>query len=203
VDEAAAIAALSEVAEEIGGIVRKRVDQDGIPSEKGGTQEDEEMSAAEKEELRLLRTEMQATTQSFHKMAKDVEAIKAAEGERGKREEQSRAAEIERRVEALIAEGKATDAMRADVVHMFTKAPAEAERIFGAAAKVVPIGEDQSGGESGKSKTEQGDDIRPHETVVIRNLISMGIKPDKAKARVIAMREQINEGAVKVGLHTA
>lgn len=167
IDRMAAISALSDRVEEIGAMVRQALDKDGMPSDepKKDAEPAQTSQAASSEaapvqasqnaapaapaaepvadEARLLRTEVAALTAQVQTMSQHINVVKAAHDAAESRKADERKASIEREADAIIADGRALDSQRDDVVYMLTHAPERAARLF--SVKVVPLGTSQAG----------------------------------------------------------
>lgn len=157
VDRMAAISALSDRVEEIGAMIRQAMDKDGMPSDEPKEEPAQASQAAEPvqasqaaqaaepvvDEARLLRTEVAALTSQLHQLSAHVNVVKAAHDAAEQTKASEKRAAIEREADAIIADGRALDSQRDDVVYMLSHAPERAARLF--SAKVVPLGTSQAG----------------------------------------------------------
>lgn len=149
VDVAAAVAAMGDLGETIGRLVREALDRDGVPSEQPTT-------ASEPQGQRLLRIQLDGQATQLRKLSEGLASVTAKLSERDARDaavakdladkqDAERKAKIESDADAIIADGRARDTQRDDVVYLLTHRPDMVARTYG--EKVVPLGTTQSGDE--------------------------------------------------------
>ena len=191
VDELAAIAAMSEMSDAIGGMVRDQLNQDGMPSE---TEMAAEPVVASVEPAAVVTASVKVGTDadaaSIRLMSARIVNLEADLAKRVASDKAATAARIEADADKLIADGYALDSQRADVVFLMSTAPDRVASIFG--TKVSPVGATQapvvaatvaSGADAFEASLP--DDQRGFYTMLKANM-----PKERAQARLIALREK-------------
>lgn len=189
VDELAAIAAMAEMADKIGGMVRDQLDQDGMPS-------DAEMATepvvASVDPVAVVTASVKATADaaSIRLMSARIVKLESDLAKREAADAAAKAARIEADADKLIADGYALDSQRADVVFLMSTAPERVNSIFG--SKVSPVGVTQAPVVS--ASVAPGVDAfeasLPDDQRAFYLTLAANMPKDRAQARLIALREK-------------
>lgn len=198
VDELAAIAAMSEMSEAIGGMVRDQLNQDGMPSEVEATVASE-ATAAPAVVTASVKVGTDADAASIRLMSARIVKLEADLAKREAFDKAATAARIEADADKLIADGYALDSQRADVVFLMSTAPDRVASIFG--TKVSPVGVTQAPVVvEGVAPDKFEASLKPEQRTFYASLpddqrgffkmLASNMPPDRAQARLIALREK-------------
>lgn len=215
VDRAAAVAALDENTDAIAGLLRQRLDSDGMPQEEPTEMADEPKEEpktasdnpekrAEDIEARALANDVKILASRVAELTAEQKKLKAKQDAEDTQRKADKSAADTKRVDDMIACGALLDTEKEDALWMLSQDVTRFERMYGnrqGKDKPVPIGVKQASDELVDPEKATTADLTEDEKGTYRWLLRQKWSPEKAVKKVIEYRNKrsANSGAAKVG----